>query len=418
LTKIYLFLLLTALLPVFSFAQTEISTNKDALSVYLDCRGCSSSYVQTEIAFVNFVRDQSDADVHLFVTIQGTGSGGREHTLNYIGKGSYEEESQVIKFISPESDTDDERRTKLVKHVKLGLIGFLGQSNILSDLDVIFNGSLTDTELIPNEDKWNSWVFELRANTNFSGEQSQQNFSLGGSFEAQRITDKWKIRLDYNQDYRSRTFHSTDDDGNKEKDVFITESQRFFGLVARSLSDHWTVGAYQRIRSSTQDNIDLSIGVTPSIEYSLFPYREFTRREVTVRYGILGSLYQYTEPTIFQKTEEFLWRQELSIRMDFTQPWGSINGNINAGNYMNDFSKNRVYFGSRFNIRIVRGFSVFFSARYSLINDQIALPAGETTEEELLLNLRQQATSYNYGGSIGFEFNFGSVYNNVINPRF
>ncbi|MBE78299.1 MAG: hypothetical protein CL670_04030 [Balneola sp.] len=417
-TKIYLFLLLTALLPVFSFAQTEISTNKDALSVYLDCRGCSSSYVQTEIAFVNFVRDQSDADVHLFVTIQGTGSGGREHTLNYIGKGSYEEESQVIKFISPESDTDDERRTKLVKHVKLGLIGFLGQSNILSDLDVIFNGSLTDTELIPNEDKWNSWVFELRANTNFSGEQSQQNFSLGGSFEAQRITDKWKIRLDYNQDYRSRTFHSTDDDGNKEKDVFITESQRFFGLVARSLSDHWTVGAYQRIRSSTQDNIDLSIGVTPSIEYSLFPYREFTRREVTVRYGILGSLYQYTEPTIFQKTEEFLWRQELSIRMDFTQPWGSINGNINAGNYMNDFSKNRVYFGSRFNIRIVRGFSVFFSARYSLINDQIALPAGETTEEELLLNLRQQATSYNYGGSIGFEFNFGSVYNNVINPRF
>ncbi|MAL19320.1 MAG: hypothetical protein CL667_16605 [Balneola sp.] len=405
-------------MPVFSFAQTEISTNKDALSVYLDCRGCSSSYVQTEIAFVNFVRDQSDADVHLFVTIQGTGSGGREHTLNYIGKGSYEEESQVIKFISPESDTDDERRTKLVKHVKLGLIGFLGQSNILSDLDVIFNGSLTDTELIPNEDKWNSWVFELRANTNFSGEQSQQNFSLGGSFEAQRITDKWKIRLDYNQDYRSRTFHSTDDDGNKEKDVFITESQRFFGLVARSLSDHWTVGAYQRIRSSTQDNIDLSIGVTPSIEYSLFPYREFTRREVTVRYGILGSLYQYTEPTIFQKTEEFLWRQELSIRMDFTQPWGSINGNINAGNYMNDFSKNRVYFGSRFNIRIVRGFSVFFSARYSLINDQIALPAGETTEEELLLNLRQQATSYNYGGSIGFEFNFGSVYNNVINPRF
>jgi hypothetical protein len=367
---------------------------------------------------VNFVRDQSDADVHLFVTTQQTGSGGREFTLNFMGRESFKGETQVLTFISAESDTEDEQRKHLVRHVKLGLIGFLGESDILSNLDVIFTGTLTEDDIVPNTDKWNSWIFELRGNTNFSGEQSQENLSFGGSFEAQRITEEWKIRLDYNQNYRRRVFRSKDDDGNTERDVFITENQNFFGLLARSLSDHWTVGAYQRTRSSTQDNIDLSVGATPSIEYSLFPYREFSRREVTFRYGILGSYYDYSEPTIYEKTEEFLWRQELAIRMDFTQPWGGIYGWVDAQAYMHDFSKNRLNLGSRFNIRIIRGFSVFFSARYSLINDQIALPAGDSTEEELLLNLRQQATSYNYGGSIGFEFNFGSVYNNVINSRF
>jgi hypothetical protein len=418
LNKIYPLFLLIVFLPALSFAQTEITTTNSTLDIYLDCRGCNSSFVRSEVGFVNFVRDQSDADVHLFVTLQRTGSGGREHTLNFIGKGSYSGESQTLKFISPESDTEDERRQRLVQHVKLGLVGFLGQSDVLSNLDVIFTGTLSEEELLPAEDKWNSWVFEIRANTDFSGEQSQENFSLGGSFEAQRITDKWKTRLDYNRDFRKRIFRSKDDNGNQQRDVFTTENQNFFGLLARSLSDHWTVGAYQRMRSSTQDNIDLSVGATPSIEYSLFPYQEHTRREVTFRYGILGSYYNYTEPTIYEKSEEFLWRQELSIRMDFTQPWGNINGWVDAQNYMHDFSKNRVNIGSRFNVRITRGFSIFLSARYSLINDQIALAADETTEEELLLNLRQQATSYNYRGSIGFEFNFGSVYNNVINPRF
>lgn len=405
------------LLPLSSSAQ--ILENKSVtLNVYLDCRGCDGSYVRSEIEFVNFVRDQSDADVHLFVTLQQTGSGGREHTLEFIGKRELSEQTESLKFISPESDTDDERRRKLVRHVKLGLVPFLSEMDVFSNLNIIYSGNVEDYKLIPEEDKWNSWVFELRGNTNFSGEQSQENFSLGGSFDASRITDDWKIRLEYDQNYRSRTFRKKDSEGNTDKDVFITQNKNFFGLFARSLSDHWTVGAYQRLRSSTQDNIDLSIGATPAIEYSLFPYNEHYRREVTFRYGVLGSYYQYTEPTIFQKTEEFLWRQELSVRMDFTQPWGGIYGWIDARNYLHDFSKNRVNIGSRFNIRILRGFSVFFSARYSLINDQIALSAGETTEEELLLNLRQQATSYNYGGSIGFEFNFGSVYNNVINPRF
>ncbi|MGN8224775.1 hypothetical protein [Gracilimonas sp. BCB1] len=414
-------LLLFLLIPICSLAQSETTDTpeeKQTLNVYLDCRGCNGSYVRSEVNFINFVRDQSDAEVHLLVTLQQTGSGGWEHTLNFMGQGFIEDKSQILTFVSPKSDTNDEMRRRLVKHVKLGLVYFLAGREVLSDLNVNFSGSLSESTVVNETDPWNSWIFRVRASTDFDGEQSQGNLRLNGNVDARRITDQWKINFNYNQNYRRRSFTSEDSTGKETTDIYITENQRFFGLQAFSLGDHWTVGAYQRAQSSTQNNIDLSIGATPSIEYSLFPYKEFNRREVTFRYGILGSYYDYSETTIYNKDEEFLWRQELTIRTDFTQPWGGIYGWLDAGTYMHDFSKNRVNMGFRVNMRIVRGLSIFFSGRYSLINDQLSLPAGDLTEEERLLNLSQQATSYEYGGSFGFEFNFGSVYNNVINPRF
>lgn len=364
------------------------------------------------------MRDQSAAEVHLLITLQQTGSGGWEHTLNFIGLGYISEKSQIIKFISPESDTNDMMRNKLVKHVKLGLIYFLADRNVLSNLNVNFSGTLSKEAEVYADDPWNSWIFKIAMNTNFNGEQSQGNLYLGGRFDARRITEDWKINFNYNRNYRRRSYTRTDADGNKTTDIYITENQSYFGLQAFSLSDHWTVGAYQRVRTSTQNNIDLSYGATPSIEYSLFPYKEFNRREVTFRYGILASQYDYTETTIFGKDEEFLLRQELNIRADFTQPWGGVYGWADAGAYMHDLSKNRLNVGARLNMRVVKGLSIFVSARYSLINDQLSLPAGELSEEERLLNLQQQATSYQFGGSFGFEFDFGSVYNNVINSRF
>lgn len=387
--------------------------------MFLDCRGCNGSFVRSEINFINFVRDQGDAELHLLITLQQTGSGGWEHTLNFIGMGYISDKSNTIKFISPKSDTNDMMRNRLVRHVKLGLIYFLADRNVLSDLNVNFSGTISEeSDNEETKDPWNSWIFEIRASTRFSGEQSRANNWFGGSFDARRITDEWKITLDFNQNFNRRVFRSEQDDGSTKEDVFITENQNFTSLVAKSFGDHWTIGGYARFQSSTQDNIDLSYGATPSIEFSLFPYREFNRREITLRYGLLASQYNYAETTILNQKEEFLLRNELRFRADFNQPWGSVYAWTNANAYWHDLSKNRLNLGFRVNMRVLRGLSIFFDGRYSLINDQISLAAGDLTEEERLLNLKQQATSYNYGGSIGFEFNFGSIYNNVINPRF
>ena len=410
-----LFLLLFFAIPSSLIAQINNST----LTVYIDCRGCDDDFVRSEVNYVNFVRDQSVAEVQLLVTLQRTGGGGFQFTLDYIGLGEFEGKDNTILFISPQSDTDELMRNRLVKYVKLGLVNYLSEKDIITDLEVFYVGS-NETGASSSEeitDPWNGWNFELGANANLSGEQSRENYRLNGSFEAQRTTENWKVRFDYWQNYNKRVFISTDSLGNEEREEFTTEEQNVFGLVGRSLSDHWTIGSYFRGQSSTQNNIDLRIAATPTIEFSLFPYSEFNRRAITIRYGMLAEQNFHSDTTIFGESEEFLFRQELNIEAEYTQPWGGIDGEIRLGNYMHDFSKNRLNFNLRVNMRVSRIFSFNVSGRYSVINDQLSIPAGDFSDAEILLNLRNQATSYNFGASFGFEINFGSVYNNVVNSR-
>ena len=38
------------------------------LQVFLDCDECDDEHIRTQITWVNYVRDQEQADVHVFVT--------------------------------------------------------------------------------------------------------------------------------------------------------------------------------------------------------------------------------------------------------------------------------------------------------------------------------------------------------------
>ena len=52
------------------------------------------------------------------------------------------------------------------------------------------------------------------------------------------------------------------------------------------------------------------------------------------------------------------------------------------------------------------------------MRDQISLAKGELSEAEILLRLQEVATGYTYFGGVGLTYTFGSIYNNVVNPRF
>jgi hypothetical protein len=398
---------------------TAQSTSGDLLSVYLDCRGCDSNFIRSEINFINFVRDQADSEIHLIITRQRTGSGGSQYNLSYIGQKELLSISNELLYNSYDSDTEEEERNGLVRYIKLGLVPYLTQKDILKDFDVNFTGSSTNVELQPNTDKWNNWIFEVGANTWFSGEESRSNLNLNSRLRARRITDNWKVSFGYNHNYRRNVIRTTDDDtGDEVENVFNVESHNMFGTVAYALGDHWSVGSYFNGGSSTRENIDLRFGATPSVEYSFYPYREHARREVTLRYGVFTSFFDYTETTIFGEDAEVLARQELNFSMDYTKPWGEVEARVNGRTYLHDFSKNRLDANFEISMRIFRGFSVFFDTGYSVINDQLSLSAEGLSDEEAIANTRQQATSYEFRGSVGFEITFGSIYDNIVNTRF
>lgn len=428
--KKYIYLTTVFLFSAITFGQAQNSpsfvseNDSETITVFLDCRGCDDNFIITETRFVNFVRDQGLADLHLLVIRQGT-SNGSQYLIDFIDQRFPNKPKKELILDTYNFQTDEEVRNELVGVIKLGLISYLTDSRILSQLSVAFNPDIsTQNNSLEGVDPWNNWVFEFGVDGNINGQENELRYNIGGDGEIQRITDDWKIRFNFWGNYNRRAL-TEEEEIVQGLDTTLVEITRYFdrssrnysGLVAKTIDDHWSVGFYTRYRSDTFQNIDAQYGITPAIEYSLFPYREFTRREVTARIGVVTSYYRYTETTVLLEDEELLFRPEIDLRADFTQPWGSFRAGLEAGAFLHDLSLNRFEFDTRFDLRISKYLSVFLNGQYSIIADQVSLPAGDLTTEEVLAGVRQQATSYSYRGSFGVSVQFGSIYNNIINPR-
>ena len=135
-------------------------------------------------------------------------------------------------------------------------------------------------------------------------------------------------------------------------------------------------------------------------------------------YKIGYNYHNYIEETIFDKTSEHLLSQSLSAIFGMKEPWGTIAAELNGSHYFHDFSKNKIELAIELDLKVFKGLSFNVFSRFSKVSDQITLPKGEASLDEVLLQLKQLATGFRYEVSFGFRFRFGSIYNNVVNPRF
>ncbi len=378
--------------------------------VFIDCQHCDLNYIKTEIPFVNFVRDRKEADVHVLVTTLSTGSGGTEYTITFIGQGQFSKNNNVLTFSSSRTDTEDEVRAGYTRMIKMGLMPYLAQTPLAEYCSISLRQALSPTDVT---DPWNFWVFNLSLGGRFEGESRRKNRSVNTNLSANRVTPEMKIRLGFNANFDERKFIYED-----ETIVSSTESESFTGLVVKSLSEHWSAGAYLYMWSSVYNNIKLSFNPAPAIEYNVFPYSESTRRELRIMYRLGFNMVSYREETIYLKTKENLWGETLSTTLEIKEPWGSWEASILGSHYFHDFSKNRLELSTRLYFRIFRGLAISLNGRYERIRDQLSLRRGEASLEEVLLRRTQLETSYEYSFSFNLNYTFGSIFSNVVNPRF
>jgi hypothetical protein len=69
------------------------------------------------------------------------------------------------------------------------------------------------------------------------------------------------------------------------------------------------------------------------------------------------------------------------------------------------------------NVRLFKGFEFFVTGNYDRIRDQVYLQKGKASDEEVLVRRRQLATNYQYFAEFGISYSFGSIFNNIVNPR-
>ena len=137
-----------------------------------------------------------------------------------------------------------------------------------------------------------------------------------------------------------------------------------------------------------------------------------------MQYSIGPTSVRYYEETIFGQTQETLLQHELSGAFDRTERWGSLQTSIEWSQYLHDPELSRLEADGEVSWRVARGFSVTAEVSSSRIRDQISLPRRGATPEEILLELRELQSGYEYQVSLGVTYTFGSIYSSIVNPRF
>lgn len=380
------------------------------LNVFLDCRQCDLDYIRREITFVNYVRDRQVADVHVLVTRQRTGSGGEEYRLHFFGQQNFANMIDTLLSTTGQSDTEDDRRRAITNALALGLVRYAAKTPIASQLRVLHSGKTAAEQVVDN---WNYWVFDLDFEVFSQGEQATNTIRLGGNFSANRVTHAWKLRFSLGTEYSESHF-----DTDEGKVSSFSRESRLRSLVVKSLSPHWSFGFFGRFNSSTFRNTKWEVFVAPALEYNIFLYAESSRRQIRISWEVGIDRVAYFGETIYGKARETLFEQELSIDVESRQPWGSINAQMEGSHFFHDFSKNRIELDGQIRVRLFKGFSLRLFGAVARIRDQLSLPKGGASAEEILLRQRELETSYEYICEIGFSYTFGSIYSNIVNPRF
>jgi hypothetical protein len=414
----YLFVFLTIpiqnLFPASKPPARKPSLREQAPRVFLDCNsyGCDQLFFRDEVQFVNWVRDREEAQIHILVTALRTGSGGYEYSLEFLGLQDFEGLDQKLQYIAPGTNTRDETRTGLLQMLKIGLMPYVAKTPLASGVNVSYRNNQKQEVTQEVYDPWNYWVFDVDFGGWFNKEESKFEYNFNIGLSADRITETWRVRSNF---YMSSAFDKVDSGENQVNSR--ADYRTISGSVVRSLTEYWSTGVFLSAYHRTNRNTDLNAGSSLALEYSIFPYGIATKKELTLAYYIGPRHVRYIEETLFDKTQDNLFRQSLSLRLRITQPWGSAFAYLTGGHYFHDISKNSVNFSGYVNFRVFKGLSFRLRLGAELIHDQLYLEKGEASLEDILLNRKQLATAYELNGSIGFSYTFGSIYNNIVNTR-
>jgi hypothetical protein len=237
---------------------------------------------------------------------------------------------------------------------------------------------------------------------------------MRANLSANRVTPETKLKMSVSAAYYKDTFIYEN-----EKIESDTDSFYFNGLFVKSINDHWSVGGTLYLNSSTYENIRFSIAPAPAIEYNLFPYSQSTRRQLRFLYSLGFTSARYREETIYDRTSESRFKESLSATLDIKEKWGSISTTLTGSHYFHNVKYNRLNLYSVLSLRLYKGLNFIAIGLGSIIHDQLSIAKGVGASlEEVLLRRKQLETNYNYFFSIGLSYTFGSIFTNVVNPRF
>ena len=412
------FVWIVLVLQVFIFvSEAQVAANVK-LKVYIEGEVIDFDYLRSNISFVDFLNDSYSSDVHIVVSQKSTGSGGKHYYISFTSVTIKSINNLMLSCITSSHDTQDDVRLKFSNTIITGLLVFANEKQLQYQVNVI--DSLSDTfilsSLTDTTDPWNNWVFNIGINGGIDAEEQKQNYEYESSLEVNRITEYLRIRNEYSFS-REESYISKYQDSTRVVLYALNQKQGFKSRIAQSLTSHWSAGIFLQGYQTSYRNTKFNASVRPAIEYNFYPWQQIHQRIFTAAYYVGPSFYKYYETTIADKTSELLWIQSLKIDLEKIETWGEIEIWLEAEHFFPGRKHFAFEIGTELSIKLAKGLFLDFSFEMEKIKNQFYLPASELSDEELLLDIRKLPTSFEFSGDIGIRFQFGSVYNNVVNQR-
>ncbi|MCG8468333.1 MAG: hypothetical protein MJB57_09020 [Gemmatimonadetes bacterium] len=385
--------------------------------MFIDCRGfrfCDRDFYVREIAFINHTRDREDAQVHVLITGQQTGAGGQRISIDFIGRDEFEGLEDRLGVTAPPAEAIEQVMTQIARQIQLGLARYIARTDQSQVMRLQADEDAPAPEVAtPEDDPWNFWTFEVSASGFLFGQERQQFFFGNTDFEARRVTEGSRLELGAGFNYSESNFDTSD----TTTVTSITRGYDANVLFVLSAGEHWGWGGQLAAAHSTFSNEDLTIRLAPAIEYNVFPYSESTRRQLRFVYSVGVTRLDYTEETIFFKTEETVPDHRFAAALEVRQPWGSSRASFQVVQHLDDLSRHRINFNGGVDLRVIKGLSLGINGGVSRVRDQINLAALGASEEEILTRQRELETGFEYDFNVRFSYTFGSIFSNVVNPR-
>jgi len=380
-----------------------------AVRVFLE-GAVDDDYVRTHMTFVNYVADRFDADVHILVTSVPTVIGGAEYTAQFTGRGAYSGIIDTLRYVSKPADPLETTRSGLLGVLEMGMMRYVARTPLGQGIAISYR---LKSEPMAVADPWDYWHFRMSTSGGVSGSQHSEFNQVYGSLSARRVTRALKLSITGSMSYS----HS---EQSLPTRTITYDKRRNTGdaTIVKSLGEHWSAGGFASALYSSYGRKKTEYSIAPAIEYDLFPYADITTRECRFLYTLQCTEVAYHEMTIFDKTAETLWSEGLEIELVVNKNWGGASASVDALHYLHDMSKNRLVLYTSLSVELFKGFTLTVSGNYSRIHDEIDVPRGSMTDDDILLGLKSMASSYGYSAGIGLSYHFGSKFTNVVNRRF
>ena len=406
--------------PAVAPAVTPAPAGSDAIKVYLECRGetsqgCSSDFFVLELPYVSWTRDRLFADVQLLATTIRTGSGAFQYTVTALGRGRFDARADTAVVNTLPNESEDGVRRKLARTFTLLLLPYVRTTSAAANLRVVYDAPTGATQASPQsvKDKWNFFVLQVEANGFLSTESRQTSGSLFNDIRIRRVTEHSALRFGI---FQSTRYSKFDIDDTTTVSNTIRQGL-FFVRGVKSLSSRVSIGALTNIGYSEFTNTKLVWRAAPVIEYNIFPWKQATSQQIAISYGVGPRYFRWTEPTIFGRSSEWRAQQELVVGTDLRKSWGSVNITTRYASFLPEVKKWNLSVNGNTSLNLVKGLQFNVGGGASLIRDQIFLSANGQTPEQILTQQRALASNYSLFVFTGLSYSFGSIYNNVVNPR-